>query len=177
MSEPIQNVVLQWKRKGGRAVAEAAGSIFRVEDSGAYAYCLPSGAWVHQEASDASAAKAECAMLAAGAQECAREHAAEVEDRRRAAAELASVPPEERGFAAGVAKLLVMVAHDHIAPSEISARLPPASMRQIFETLTADTEVMAAVASKPRDRALRDLEDTILGSFRSIREEKEGEKV
>jgi len=174
MSEPIPAVVLRWKRKGGRAVAEAAGSIFRVEDSGAYAYCLPSGAWVHETASDAAAAKAACALLAAGAQESMRARAAEVEDRRREAAELAATPPDERGFAAGVAKLLVMVAHDHIAPGEISARLPPASMREIFENLTADPEVMAAVASKPRDRALRDVEDTILGSLRSIREEKEG---
>lgn len=173
MSEPIQNVVLQWKRKGGRAVAEAAGSIFRVEDSGAYAYCLPSGAWVHQEASDASAAKAECAMLAAGAVEVRTWQVKDLEDRRRSAAELAAIPAEERGFAAGVAKLLVMVAHDHIAPSEISARLPPASMRQIFETLAADPEVMAAVASKPRDQAMRDVENSILCSFRSIREEKE----
>lgn len=173
MSEPIPAVVLRWKRKGGRAVAEAAGTVFRVEDSGAYAYCLPSGAWVHEAAPDAAAAKAACALLAAGAQEVRTWQVRDLEARRKTAAELAAMPPEERGFAAGVAKLLVMVAHDHIAPSEISARLPPASMRQIFETLTADPEVMAAVASKPRDRALRDVEETILDSFMSIREEKE----
>lgn len=173
MGESIPAVVLRWKRKGGRAVAEAAGTIFRVEDSGAYAYCLPSGAWVHGEASDVAGAKEACALLAAGAQEVRTWKARDLEARRRSAAELAATPPEERGFAAGVAKLLVMVTHDHIAPGEIAARLPRASMREIFETLTADAEVMAAVASKPRDRALRDLEDTILGSFRSIREEKE----
>jgi hypothetical protein len=172
MSEPIPAVVLRWKRKGGRAVADAPGFLFRVEDDGAFAVQLPSGAWQHGRATDAAVAKANCAGMAQAGCTFLQGEAAALEARRREAADLAAIPPEERGFAAGVAKLLVMVAHDHIAPSEISARLPPASMREIFETLTADAEVMAAVASRTREQALRHIEDTMLGSFQSIREGK-----
>jgi hypothetical protein len=162
---------MKWKRKGGRVVAEEAGILFRVDDDGTFAVRLPSGAWEHGKVDDMETAKAVCEKVAVDGRKVIEDEKLELERRRREADELAKTPAWEKGWSESVAKLLVMVTHDHIAPSEIAQRLPPAAMRDIFERLTADKEVMTKIASTPRAQALRDVENSILGSLRAVRQE------
>lgn len=162
---------MKWKRKRGRMVAEEAGFLFRVDDDGKFAVRFPSGAWEHGSSSDVESAKADCESLARDGRKVIEAEAFELERRRQAAVELADNQSWEKGWSTSVAKLLVMVTHDHIAPAAIAARLPQAAMRQIFEELTADKEVMNKIAQTPRAQALRDIEYSIRGSLRAVRKE------
>jgi hypothetical protein len=162
---------LRWKRKGGRRVAEAAGTSFRVEDDGAYAYRLPSGAWQHGRAANAEVARAECERIADDISSAAEADAADLAARRDVAAKLAAMDPKERSWTSSAATLLVMVSHDGIRAEDILARMQPGALRDFFAGMTGDAEFMAALRAQPRDRALRRLEDSMRASLGELRAE------
>jgi hypothetical protein len=141
---------LRWKRKGGRAVAEAAGMTFRVEDDGACAWRNPSGLWEHGKGDSAEDAKRRCEAIAAGHGGVVALEAQQLAARRAAAAELAAMDPVDRRWADALASMLVDVARGHVVRDMILAQLPGGATRQLFEGLTADAAFMARVAeSKP----------------------------
>jgi hypothetical protein len=162
MGDTTGRAELKWRRKGGRAVAEAGAIQCRVEDDGAYAIRWLSGAWEHGRAADAAAARGICAQAAwAGRLERSVEDRM-LEERRREAAARAAIPTEHRRWAAMVAKVFVMVTHDGRSREWVLGQLPGGAARQLFERLSADVEVMASLTADTREGALRRVEEVLL---------------
>jgi hypothetical protein len=160
--------MLRWKRKGGRATAEAAGMAFRVGDDGAYAYRTAAGAWVHgrgatrgdaMQSCEAVAREAEGGALLAQHERGLRKLAAE----HRAACKRV-VTDAERRWAHGVAFVLASWVHEPLLRAEIEARLAGTggAMRILVEDWTADADVVAGLQQMTQAEACAHVERLIV---------------
>lgn len=162
---------MKWKRKGGRATAEAAGMSFWVEDDGTCAWRNTDGSWEHGKGESVEDAKRRCEAIAEAHTGVVALEAQQLEMRRAAAAELAALDPGERKWAEALANMLIWVATGKYTVAQIVPHTTGGN-RLLFETLATDEAVLERIRADGETASRNRIVRSLLDARRDIEEER-----